>query len=280
MKLNNIKNSFDQREIKPSDQAWERLADRLDEQEKSHSKPVIFWLSGIAAVLLVALLLTPFIQQEINGPQASDEMMVSEETQEQDSLASEQNPLKVEKIIAAPVGSKDQEGMAGMDVDQESQYQQSVANNRRGSHVSAEKSLVNKTTNSGVPQKPLGSAIASTNEISNTPISQDNKSNFNPEQVEADFLQAQRDREMIAKNSAIEAAALLTAEQEADRLLQQAFGQYKDEAATASSISPDQLLRETEWDIEAEQRNKVNNAIFDGLGRLKAEAYALIGKKE
>ncbi len=56
MKLKNIKNQFDKREIAPSENSWERLAAQLDSVDKKKKRPLVYWISAVAAILIVALM--------------------------------------------------------------------------------------------------------------------------------------------------------------------------------------------------------------------------------
>ncbi|MEP2970208.1 MAG: hypothetical protein ABJO82_11775, partial [Nonlabens ulvanivorans] len=99
MKLNNIKNTFEKREIKPSAGSWDVLSARLDEDDKKSKKPVvIYWLSAIAAIFIAALLLYPSLSNEtiinsddkivntlpLNTDNAKDDLLIVEPKLERD----------------------------------------------------------------------------------------------------------------------------------------------------------------------------------------------------
>jgi hypothetical protein len=60
-------------------------------------------------------------------------------------------------------------------------------------------------------------------------------------------------------------------------LLRQAIKNTSISEIDVKKINVAQLLRETEWDIEADRRIKIDNTIFDQLDKLKSEAFALVG---
>ncbi len=85
----------------------------------------------------------------------------------------------------------------------------------------------------------------------------------------------------ITENAiAMNGSNTLTPEQEADLLLKEAFAKAESKTIASQSIKPEQLLRETEWDIESERRNVLNDGLKSGLDILKNEAFALIGRKQ
>jgi hypothetical protein len=68
---------------------------------------------------------------------------------------------------------------------------------------------------------------------------------------------------------------------ESDILLNKALQKLKVERTAVvetSGINPQKLLRETEWDLEARNHNRLENTLLDGLSRLKREAVALIDR--
>jgi hypothetical protein len=72
----------------------------------------------------------------------------------------------------------------------------------------------------------------------------------------------------------------LTAAQEADMLLERAMGKLKTQQTGVASktVDPAKLLLETQWDIDAEKRNRVENILLDQFGKLKAQAIAIIDR--
>ncbi|MDP5100670.1 MAG: hypothetical protein NWQ09_05025, partial [Nonlabens sp.] len=57
MKLNNIKKSFDERVIAPSPASWDKLAQRLDNEQKTKKRPYLYWLGAVAAAVVIALMI-------------------------------------------------------------------------------------------------------------------------------------------------------------------------------------------------------------------------------
>ncbi len=57
---NNIKDKLDKRTLQPSNNAWDKLSERLDNQEKKkHNKPIL-WLGVAASIVGVLLVVTQF----------------------------------------------------------------------------------------------------------------------------------------------------------------------------------------------------------------------------
>ncbi|MEP2969813.1 hypothetical protein, partial [Nonlabens ulvanivorans] len=72
----------------------------------------------------------------------------------------------------------------------------------------------------------------------------------------------------------------LTAEEEMELLLNKAMGKVEVTEVAVKTINPDKLLRETEWDIESDNRSKLQNSIQGGLNFLRAEAVAIVDRNK
>lgn len=59
MKLKDIQEQFDQREIKPSSEGWDQLAQRLDREENKKSINWLYYAGATAAILALILLVFP-----------------------------------------------------------------------------------------------------------------------------------------------------------------------------------------------------------------------------
>ncbi|KQC32802.1 hypothetical protein AAU57_05355 [Nonlabens sp. YIK11] len=252
MKLNNIKNKFDDREIQPSADSWDRLSERLSTIEKKKKQPVVLWLSGIAAILILGLLAAPAILfNDTIDPTGSE--IVIEET------STQQKDLDLEAMEPVPVIKE--------------QPQDAVAITDKDAAVTDEVKA---------KRVPL--------ESKKLPIQ--------PKKV-TDIASIERKDEIIEQNaiaaSTTDFNTQETVEQEdtsslneVDQLLDNAMKKIARKkqinnsvaAISSSSVNPQKLLRETEWDIEAQNRNKLENTLLDGLGRLKREAVALIDRNQ
>jgi len=271
MKLKNIKDSFDKREIQPSDGAWDQLASRLDEQKKASSrKPFIYWISAVAAVLILGWLVFPFFSNQMESVAPHDEMIVqqektdtlSKETTTQEIVVSENEDAGIDN---EPVITNSQRSdMATTVRDESAEFR---------NDKEANKVLVVKKSRSN--SKTMAADIAGI-----TDVQEENRDQplLKTTKTDDSIIGANKVENAVVENNS-QLKKTLTAEEEADLLLTQALKTVSYTEIEVKEINVNQLLRETEWDIEADRRNKVNDAIFDGLGKLKSEAFALIGGK-
>ncbi|SCY24381.1 hypothetical protein SAMN05192588_1842 [Nonlabens sp. Hel1_33_55] len=254
MKLNNIKDKFEDREIQPSADSWERLSQRLDTGEKKSKKPVILWLSGIAAVLILGWIAAPaFFAFQTSQP--VDNVLVIEES---NTIEDASNGNKDEEIeISSDLNDSDREAIVSSDIQKESQ----------GSRV--------KEKRQTPVVKEVGKASVK-NDIAFETVEKQKEGNLVIQDVIANKETTAVEMQMTAPIS------------EADRLLNDALKRIGSKSqintGVASngkpSIDPQKLLRETEWDLEDQKRNLFENTLLDGLGRLKREAVALIDRNQ
>lgn len=251
MKLNNIKDQMGKREIAPSAQAWEKLQARLDEKPASN-KTWMYWVSGIAAALLLGFFLFPMLTT--TTVVALDNQVVIKETKTEiktDNITPE--TIKEEIVVVEKT--------------------QVINEKTNPSPAIQSKPVTKKVTN-------LKEAIATTtpnskkqNVANNEPFIEQPVLNNIEETIVATTTTAPP--EIVEQPVAVK----LTAAQEAELLLQKALGnQPKNDAVATKAVDPKMLLMETEWDIESDRRNKIQNSIQDGLNFLKTEAVALIDK--
>ncbi len=240
MKLNNIKDKFEDREIQPSPASWEKLSQRLDHNDKKSKKPVLLWLVAAAAVLVLGLTVVPSLFTTTQVTPIDNHMVVeTPEVESPEAKETEEEPDQ-QKI---PEVYKEKEAIATADKTKKA----------------TQKTNVTKTASLKINQdialaQPQG-------EISNSSDLQTGVA-----QVEKVDLKMET------------ATGPETPFNEADALLNQALKNVQVREATATTINPNKLLRETEWDIQAEKHNRLENTLLDGLGRLKREAVALIDR--
>ena len=239
MKLKNIKDSFNEREIQPSAGSWEKLSAQLDGQEKKKKKPYLYWIGAVAALLLIALMVYPaFNNATIKAGDQTSQMV------EVNTTEPELQNSSTETIV--------------MDINKTA-----LSNNEVEGDEIVVTNVSNKKPTAKAPQKVLNRAV-----VNSVPVKKETSA------ITAMNAKGTVMVESIAQNE----VAQLTAEQEADLLLNSLLNNNQAKENVASyTIQPKQLLRETEWDIEADRRNQLNNELKKGLGKLKTEAFALIG---
>lgn len=254
MKLNHIKDSFDNRKIEPSAGAWDQLASRLDQEEKKSKKPVLFWLGAIAALLIFAVFIYPVVNNDIEAVENNNEVVIEgSQNKPASSYSKEQirpNPTNmIDPVVPAPSSVE-----AIASTNHKEKTQTSTLQNMKLETVKDEKKVDLTAT---TIKKPLTNSIEK-QPIRNTLI---DDNSVNPE---------------LANSVAQTTPKKLTAEEEMELLLNEAMQNYSSTEVTVKQMNVEQLIREAEWDAETDRRNRVNDLIFDKLGKLKAEALTLI----
>ena len=256
MKLNNIKDSFENRKIEPSANAWDQLASRLDQEEKKDKKPVIYWLSAIAAALVFGFFLYPLVTNQIDKTEKQNEIVVEDK-----NTTIEANSFQNKEVVTQDIIIKENEIAL-------------VENGNTKKNISSEKNTTRKKSNFNDSKAKFTKNKTSTNsEIAAADLAptakEKAKNNYIPEDNSIDPAIANA----ITQNK----TQPLTAEQEMELLLSKALKNNRLNEVAVEEVNIDRLLRETEWDIEADRRNRVNDIIYDQLGKLKSEAFALVG---
>ncbi|GAL01111.1 hypothetical protein JCM19314_2311 [Nonlabens ulvanivorans] len=255
MKLNNIKNTFEKREIKPSAGSWDVLSARLDEDDKKSKKPVvIYWLSAIAAIFIAALLLYPSLSNEtiIN----SDDKIVN-------TLPLNTDNAKDDLLIVEPKLERDKNIDVASTVNTEVQNNNESNNNAIKNQSIAQNNKQPKTVNSKVKDQAINVQNPASSLNIDKALSKDNE----------DTAMASVSNQHIIEKQ-------LTAEEEMELLLNKAMGKVEVTEVAVKTINPDKLLRETEWDIESDNRSKLQNSIQGGLNFLRAEAVAIVDRNK
>ncbi|MCB4809581.1 hypothetical protein LG651_15100 [Tamlana sp. 62-3] len=88
-----FKSKLEKRSLQPSVNAWEKLSNRLDKEEKQTSKKLYWWLGVAASLVGVALIATQFFNTE-TGVKIDDETI---------EIVTQQEELQLEKIDDATI---------------------------------------------------------------------------------------------------------------------------------------------------------------------------------
>ncbi|BAO54347.1 hypothetical protein [Nonlabens marinus] len=238
MKLNDIKNKFEDREIQPSAGSWDRLSKRLDNNDKNSKKPILLWLAAAAAILVLGLTVVPslFFNTEVTP---IDNQMVQETPEVEIPETHESMEVETENQTIPEV-YREQEAIA------------TVENTKKATQKTTKTPSATKFQNQDIileqPKKAM--AISTDTQTGVAQVAPGIEEDKNPE----------------------------TPINEADALLNKALQKIQLKEATATTINPEKLLRETEWDLMDKKHNRLENTLLDGLGRLKREAVALIDR--
>ncbi|AZQ42708.1 hypothetical protein [Nonlabens ponticola] len=246
-----MKKKFDNREIQPSADSWDRLSGMLDAEQKStNEKPVIYWLGAIAAILILGLIAVPVItsnNEMSSSPEntvvlendVSSESVITTEPDAEEVKSSKRKPFLQEAIVVAEPKR----------IKKDTKRSTSTVKERNKSKSQSYKSSI------ATQSEPI-EAIA----IIEEPSTMDEPADD------------------IVSSKAADVA--LSPKDEANRLLDQALQSKATKTMiTNASINPQQLLRETEWDLEARRQDRLQNIVEDGFKILKREAVALIDSR-
>ncbi len=259
MKLDEIKRGFEEREIQPSAGAWDKLSGKLDKENKKSRKSYLYWVGAVAAAIVIALMLYPVLT---------------------DSFSTE--PLPSEQMVDADQDTVNERENDGTLADDNHQNSELVVKE----HTEKAGAVDEKEGSTGFANAPAASSVAQVT----APVTSEEK--YAVRLLEKKKKTAQNTPASQIKKLKIDAIAgieqpqqkpenadIFTAQKEAGELLNSLLDNSKIETTevAAHSIKPEQLLRETEWDLEAERRDRLNRGINQGLGILKNEAFALIG---
>ncbi len=257
MKLDDIKRGFGEREIQPSAGSWDKLSAKLDKENKKSRKSYLYWIGAVAAAIVIALMVYPAINDSFSsGPMPSEQMVdVDSDT------------VTKERSGKADDGDREKNSQLAVDIKTE---KAGAVDEKEGStgFAPAASSVAQVTAPVTSEEKSAASLLKNKRKMGqNNPADQIKK-------LKIDAIAGVEQPE-----SKPDAADMITAQQEAGALLNSLLGTSEIETTEVAthSIKPEQLLRETEWDLEAERRDRVNRGINQGLGILKNEAFALIG---
>jgi len=244
MNLNNIKDKFNDREIQPGADSWEKLSQRLDRTDAQSKKPILLWLTAAAAVLVLGLTTVPSLFSHTDVTPLDRQMVI--ETPEVET------PLRREPYFESNSPESVKETVP--EVAREKEAIATVENTTKATQKTAE-----------TKKAPISS-------IQDIALEQPEKAAVHPTTLQTGVAQAAPEVLVPTEPQ--------TPFNEANALLDKALKQVQGKEAMATTINPTKLLRETEWDLEAQRHNRLENTLLDGLGRLKREAVALIDRNQ
>lgn len=254
MKLKNIKDTFESREIQPSAGSWDALASRLETEENKNKKPLMFWLGAIAAILIAALLIYPALNDNNKVDQQIDDTIVTIEDKDQENSSDVSVPDAIE--VNQTIKNQQKEGLV---------INEAIATQKE--EVISKKSPLQKqyvaqtSQNESLKKEKIQQEVE---QIINDPLTKESIH----KNIDDTAITSNQKSQVIEK--------VLTAEEEMELLLNNAMNKVEQPVIAVKDINPDLLLMETEWDIESDKRSKLQNSLQNGLNFLKAEAVAIV----
>ena len=247
-----FKEKLDRREIKPSENSWEKLSSQLDSEEKS-SKINLWWL-GIAATILAGILIIGL--QYRNSPVESTPQVVDAPVEKVRIDKKENTDANINKGEELPVLKDDNSRVAIR-----SQKESLKNNTQKAKAVQLNEPAKKYSTE----EKP--GAIASMLE----PIGINEKKD-SAVYSKSDDIISQKLSEVIAQVNTMNSNGDSVSDSEVDKLLAQAATQIKKERDynfSVGKIDPDDLLQSVEMDIEYSFREKVFDVLKEGYLKAK-----------
>lgn len=245
----NIKDKLEKRTLSPSPDTWSKLSDRLDEDEKKSKKPM-FWYLSIAAGLVVMMAISIQFFNNSNSeeilPQIVNENIIKEELDKEKNKANEKEAIE---LANEEVQLEEQEEILP---------------------------VVNETKNQKLTKEVIKKVETKTQlaEVNSTIKTEDLNSEI---EVSPNELQPELDKDMIktAVASAMESLKSENAsvtDKEIDSLLKVASKElFKDNLNQESSTMVDaaQLLESVEDEMGQSFRTKVFEALKDSYETVK-----------
>lgn len=257
MKLKNIKDSFNEREIQPGADSWQKLSAQLDAADKNKKRPYLYWLGAVAAIIIVALMVYPAINRvDMVETSPDSQLVIDESSTNSKTDKKDDNSPQIEVAVEVNLNSELRE-------------QENSIEKERETAPAVKKTPV-------TPQ--VKQALAQARSFKRNPVKVNTSTTVSKPLLDDPKPLNKVEAIDMTANATVENKQPLTADQEAALLLKGLLENSSNGTSVAThSIKPEQLLRETEWDVEADRRNRLNKELKDGLGRLKNEAFALIG---
>jgi len=245
-----IKEILEARQMEPSSHAWNKLSQRLDNQQPNRNKSV-FWLVGIAASVVGVLLVNMFFFSE-NTTNDKEIPIVESKT---DAKIEQNQSLKESENSSVANIQKQILSTESYDVnttEEKEDIEESVKLNSKENLVSNENVVSNsETTNE---EKPM------------------NEKTFPHSETDFELYEAQKIKEVVSEITKFKAEKDKVTDQEIDSLLKQAERElFKNKILLENSktVSADALLQEVEDELEKTFRDKVFDALKKSFESVK-----------
>lgn len=246
----NIREKLEERELKPSANAWEKLESQLEVKQPKNRK--VFWYFAAASLAGILIVSSVFINR--NTIPSGNELLVDE------NIPQQIEPKKLNQIISAPINS---EALA-----QEESTNEKTSSEEKKKNTKKELKPVPSQKKSTIEkQKEHTEAIAQVTsmetqtivEKTETPALSDEEQLFNTkiEEVVAQVQQLQDNNQEVTSD-------------EIDALLNNARQEIQTQRIINSSkVDAMALLNDVEWELEESFRDKVFDALGDGYKKIR-----------
>ena len=236
----NIKDKLEKRTISPSEDSWDKLSNKLDEQEGKSNSKIVWWIGIAASLVGVFLVTTLFFNQ------SEDETVL---------------PVLVDSPIEKTLNQQEEkEPLNNVLVESEEPFlKETTTLNKKVENYIVNRAKVRKTIdkskNEVVDATIEEDKIQNQNLInSNTIIAEENK-----QEITAQILDIEKDKNLVT-DSEIE---LLLENAQKDIALKQ---NKKEQSKTVNANS---LLQDVETDLDVSFRDKIFKSIESGYNTVR-----------
>lgn len=239
----NLKSKLEKRAIQPSDNSWEKLAEKLDEENKSNSKNI--WWLGIAASIIGVLLVTIVYFDKIEATDSLPELV---------ETPNEETKIKVNDTPESHNVTNSKKSFNEDKISVKEQSKTSIANKN-----------TNKPTNKYLVRNTSKIAVATNN---------DKAENIQIEEVinENALIESEERQNSIVKNSEEKIDNQLDIDSEIELLLnnaQKEFAINNNKTKGTTVVNSNSLLKEVETDLEETFRDKVFKTVISSYHSVK-----------
>ena len=239
-----LKEKLEKRTIQPSVEAWSKLEDRLEQQDKKQNHRYIWWL-GIAASIVGVILVTTFVFD------------ASESKTMTPTVVDSKNDEKLNDKVSEDILVSQQDAIVNSEAETIMSEEDKVTqNNTKPSEVVSPKE-----------QQSIKEAIASTDLKKKAPAQDPLETPVN----NSDFEDAKL-KEVVAEINDLKTENALVTEAEIDSLLKQAERDIltnKLQRSNTRTVDANALLQDVEADLEQSFRSRVFETLLNNYETVK-----------
>ncbi len=268
----NIKDKLEQRRLEPSQDAWDVLSNKLDNNTKKRNKGLFLYL-GIAASIVGVLLMYTLLIKSSNEADAIQEV-VDTETEIKNDITPDP---KVNTIETQVVETTQDELVPVENVQEELNEQKSIQNATQGRVVSNEQQP--KSNVNPLPNKNILNQSTNTSQKSAVIATVDSEKPNRVIEVPLNSLDYESAKviEVVAQIKALESQGNEVTDSEIDALLKQAERDILKQRLyneTTRTVDADALLKDVEEDLEQSFRARVFQNLKSNFNSVKTAVAA------
>lgn len=249
----NIKEKFEKRVLTPSPEAWDRLSNRLEKEEKGSNGKLFLWLGIAASIVGVILFSTLIFDTDEIGQLPT--VVETEKTNDVDSDGVD-NETPYQDVFELTKENLNETVVVQNETKSSAKNEASMESPKK----SEEKNTVTNQTFESVPKN----AVATTDGTQKTI---ENSSSIS--QLDAETIKV---NEVVAEIRAMKESGYQVTNRELDSLLKQAERELlKDKLynETTKTVDANTLLQDVEDDLEQTFRAKVFDALVNGYDSVR-----------